>query len=722
MRSPVVIAVLGTAFTIAPAWAQVTHLPAFPQPSSSDQIVGFILQNSTSTALPMEAVTFGQAFADGAVQPSDTLQAMFPGVSSPPVQMDVKTTYADGSVKFAVLTTLQPQLDPGQSVPGMLEEGPQFSNPAVDLDQLAQNETQQIVVTIYPNATPATYSPQAPASMGSGSQTYTFDVGNLFHTAIAKGTVSYWLQGPIVTEGRIDVPVAGSLHLVIDLASYNMSNAHIVEDMQLRNDDAMQPSGGPMVYDIATNFNGQQFSVSGITQYQYQVWHHVFNSAGTAGVNVQHDVLYLEKAGAIPSYSTADGVDASLIAGNAQYANPPLLLNGMLTNDGITMYMGQTGGRCDISFVSCVDAEWLMTQDPQAAANALGWADAAGAVPWHYWDPTNGHYLSVRDYPNLWADDYRAGTDGTTALTQTSPQNSGGSPLSNWSPDTAHVPSLSYVPYLLTGSRYYLDNTIAQTLGEVMETYPGIREGEGGSNGYPVSTDEGIIANLTGQVRAAAWGLRDLQDADWVAPDADPEKAYLDWLLANNYAYLSAQQQYLATVEGGPQGYLIEGATGMATWQEDYFQTEIALESYRDFASARALTTWAANYTVGRFLNSANGMSPWNGVGYYPPIQYPAGTYLTTWKMLNDEDIANPYGVSGACTETNGVCTDWSGEITGDYVQSAVATISTTSNAGIDAASARQALSWLYGNDPNSWLTQATYQTSPSWDVRTLGN
>ena len=705
------------------AHAQVIHAPTIPQPVKSGDIVGVIYQNPTSNPMATHRlVTYGMEFAEDQVQPTDTLQQTYqPGGFVTPVQMDVKSTWPDGSVKMAVLTAYGVRLSSGKSRSAMLQTGGAGKAGVVRLSRLSLN--MQVTLTIYASATPAV-DQGASAVIGTPSGTESIDIGRQLQNALAKGQVSYWQQGFYATQGRIDVPIGGSMHLVADITSYADKTYSV--DLQFRNDDAMQPTGGPMVYDVAIVNNGVTvLSQKAVSQYQYQVWHKVvWSSAGAPTINVQHDILALEKIGAVPSYSLKTGVATAAISNAPGVVGPsPFMASGLLNNDGITMGMGGTGGRCDIAFVACVDSWWLMTQDAQAAAEALGWADAAGAIPWHYWDPVRGHWISVQDYPMIWADMPPSDSSyGVILLTQRSPVDSSGSPLSGWSVETSHSPSLSYVPYLLTGSRYYLDNTIAQTLGEVAEEWPAWREGYHSFNGYPVSTDQGIIANTNDQVRNAAWGLRDLQDAAWIAPDTDPNKSYLDWLLANNYAYLSAQQQYLATVEGAPQGYLIENQTTMPTWEEDYLQTEIALEAHRGNATARAITTWAANYTVGRFLNSANGMSPWNGAGYYPPIQYPAGTYLTTWQALNDADIADPYGVAAPCTQTNGVCTNWSTYLTADYVEAAASTVATTLNAGIDATAARQALTWLYGNDPNGWLTQSFFQGYPQWDVEALGN
>ena len=48
---------------------------------------------------------------------------------------------------------------------------------------------------------------------------------------------------------------------------------------------------------------------------------------------------------------------------------------------------------------------------------------------------------------------------GDDGLTNGFPDGKAGS----WAIDTAHQPALSYLPYLVTGSQYYLDELMAQT-------------------------------------------------------------------------------------------------------------------------------------------------------------------------------------------------------------------------------------------------------------------
>src|SRR5262249_5780082 len=78
--------------------------PASPPPAAGD-VVSFQLQNTQATALAAHEITFGEVFAPGQVPQGSQLAAVINGVTIP-VQLDVKTTNADGSVKMGIVTLL----------------------------------------------------------------------------------------------------------------------------------------------------------------------------------------------------------------------------------------------------------------------------------------------------------------------------------------------------------------------------------------------------------------------------------------------------------------------------------------------------------------------------------------------------------------------------------------------------------------------------------------
>src|SRR5471030_2996733 len=72
---------------------------------------------STSTAAQSNVpVTFGQVFADGDLGATDALAGKLADGTIVPLQLDVKASYADKSVRHAVITAILPSLAAGQAM------------------------------------------------------------------------------------------------------------------------------------------------------------------------------------------------------------------------------------------------------------------------------------------------------------------------------------------------------------------------------------------------------------------------------------------------------------------------------------------------------------------------------------------------------------------------------------------------------------------------------
>ena len=558
--------------------------PSIPQPTAAGDIVGLVLQNNQSSVLAAREITFGQEFAAGQVLPGTQLVADINGTLIP-VQMDIKTTNSDGSVAMAVLTMQQPALTAKSSVNVMLQSGTYAAAPAVSLSALTSGGYNFTVGLTLHNA--------------NGTTTpFNINVGQALAAALKAGTVSYWLQGPQATEARIDVPISGSLHITFDITAY--ADGTTSTDVEFNNDLTMTASGGAATYDATISQNGAVvFSQSNITQYQYQTWDQQIWSNGTPQVNVQHDIAALEKTGDIQNYDLTTGVATSVVKYEATQMTGAGF--GILGNAGITEYMPMTGARADIGTTTQANAVWLITQNQTAEEYALAQADAAGSVPWHFFDPTTGAYVNVANYPKLWTDT-SAVHSGDTALTQPMPT----AAQSGWTPDPAHEPDLDYVAYLMTGNRYYLDQLNAEADYDVISTAPGPRQ-----------LGKGIVADGTAQVRAQAWSLREIVEAASANPVGSTEKAYFTNIMNANFTFLLSEAT--SANQGQASGWIpgcANGSGGIPPWQQDYFATTVVLAAEQGVTAAKQLLLWETNYLAGRFLAAAQGFDPHLGLGY----------------------------------------------------------------------------------------------------------
>ena len=614
--------------------------PAVLQAQLSTDVVGFNLENNQASALGQQYITFQETFLPGEVTTSTHLVAIVGGQKIP-VQMDVKTTNADGSVRSALLTFEQPSISANSSLSFMLSTtGTAFTTGPLSLAGL-NDSNYNLKVTI----------------ALQGGSTVVLDAATLLEQALNAGTVSYWQTGPLATQGRIDVPIAGSLHVTLDITRY--ADGSTSTDVQFNNDYAMQAVGGTAVYNVTIQQNGSTvLQQSNITEYQYQTWHTVVSTTGPSHANVVQDINYLELTGAVPNLDLAAGVDPAALAAER------ITGNQILGPGSVTKYMPTAGGRSDIGLMPGWNAIWLMTQDEQAAKYALVQADAAGSVPWHYFDPKTGTYLSVTDYPTLWSD-----PRGTPTLTQQPSSSSG------WTPEAAHQPDLSYVAYLMTGDRYYLDQLNAQATFSVFSDWPVYRE-----NGL------GLVANGSDEVRAQAWSLRVIDEAAWANPTGSVEQQAFAQLADNNWSWLVSQIPAWTQRQGEAYGY-VPGTYGdgsgstMAPWQQDYFASTAIQAAQMGNADALTFLNWQANFLVGRFLNGANGFNPHDGANYNLIVGNGSGTTYKTWAQIGQATVAA--GISWG----NG----WGD---GDYAELAAQTL-----AGIitltGSAAATQAYNWL---------------------------
>jgi hypothetical protein len=268
--------------------------------------------------------------------------------------------------------------------------------------------------------------------------------------------------------------------------------------------------------------------------------------------------------------------------------------------------------------------------DARAAQYVLGQAEASGSIPWHFWDEANGTWLSLEAYPRLWVDGRaapgRPGDRLSTGLTQPLPGNTG------WSPDHAHQPELSTVPYLLTGERWILDNLQSQAAAVIMTTWPTNR-----------LQGEGVVAN-GGQTRGSAWNLRTVDNAAWLSPDGTPEQAYFQKVSAANWAWLVSKIPEWTAQQGAAHGWLpgaFAEAGALPPWQQDFFATTAATAARRGNADAKTFLAWQANFLVGRFTHAEEGFNPAWGTAYFIPISDPTTRIpYGSWAEMGRQMIA----------------------------------------------------------------------------------
>jgi hypothetical protein len=226
-------------------------------------------------------------------------------------------------------------------------------------------------------------------------------------------------------------------------------------------------------------------------------------------------------------------------------------------------------------------------------------------------------------------------------------------------PDTAHTPSLAYVPYLVTGDRYYADEMSFWTDYGLTKAVPAARNYTQGLV-YPGKEE-----------RTLAWQMRNMADPAAYLPGNDPMRSYFADKLENNLSWADAytaghqtplHSSFELTLTPNPQEQLFEdsylvwsiehanqlGFTGGDVAKNQIEQFVLQLFTSSDFNPYGAL---AENLTVG--TKNADGT-----VTYYSTLQqlfnanYPNGVTSYSAYYAPEDRIVLAYalqdGLSGA--------------------------------------------------------------------------
>jgi hypothetical protein len=253
---------------------------------------------------------------------------------------------------------------------------------------------------------------------------------------------------------------------------------------------------------------------------------------------------------------------------------------------GVHPYMPNTGERDDIGLLTEPQARFVCTNDPDALLTLIAQGEAAATVPWHMRDENTNAPINMRTYPGAsWYWDARVGDPWVrTART----------PIT---PDSAHMPALSYLPYLLTGDPYYL---------EELQFMANWIWGSGPPAYRP----------WFGQSRALAWFLRSLSQCARVTPQRTP-----DWLLPREYwsELLTENRRFLETayvnspgpvcaifrstgdVDGGrDEGASAPAGTWIDPWQEEFLAAVIGWMIRMGFTEWQTVFDWKIGSTIAR--------------------------------------------------------------------------------------------------------------------------
>jgi hypothetical protein len=426
------------------------------------------VESLTNTAQGSVPITFGQVFKAGDV-PSGSTVALIAGGQPLPAQVDVRTRHPDGSISHAVISTRVPTLAAGGSV-------------AVGLEPRASGSVGGDIVL-------------ADLLASAFDSTVTFNIGGTVYSAnardfLANQKIRTWLSGSVASEWAVGGPVktaAGASHpqlaTYFHVRAYGKPVTAVRVDVVIENAVNMTDGASDIAYNSTINVAGTVRDTRTVTHYPRARWHQVFWWGQTPQVYVRHDVKYLQGTKAFPRYM--DLVPTSTYLNSVPQVAVPMG-NGDLTAD-----MHAPGAQDMIGPLPRWAAAYIVSADPRAYTAVLAHDSMAGSYSAHFRDEATGQPVSVGDRPQA-----------------TTPAK--GSTVSALGTDDAHLPSLGFASYVLTGDLFYLEETQFWASYVVLEKTPTLRE-----------FGRGIVVGANWQIRGQAWSLRALGEAAFISPGDD---------------------------------------------------------------------------------------------------------------------------------------------------------------------------------------------------------
>jgi hypothetical protein len=562
----------------APATPATEAAPAAPAPSDwGDGITGVTVEaegGHGDDALPL---TFGQVFAPGDLKRTDALHGRLGKGRTLPLQVDVKATHADGSVRHAVISALLPAAAKAQAlalVKGANKAAAPSGPPASVQSLLDAGFTAAVSAVI-------------------GGQAWTASADKLL-----RQKPDTWLEGPLVTEWLVSAPLRneqGAEHPRLSARFAvrwyrTLGKARV--DLTIENAWAFQEAPRNETYDARVSVGGKEvYARPGLAHYHQARWRKTFWWGEVPAVHVRHDSAYLIASRALPNYDRSISISSRTLADlGSAWSGPKTEPMGV----GMAVpYMPTTGGRDDIGLLPGWGALYLLSMDRRAKQATLGTADLAGSWSVHYRDRRTGRPVSLTDYPYMTIlgnpGDTRNPKTGKQEIFPPCPRDACKTPYSH---DVPHQPSFAYLPYLVTGDAYYLEELEFWAMYDAFSSNPGYRD-----------NIKGLVKS--DQVRGQAWALRTLGEAAYIVPDKDPLKPEFQRIVKHNLDWYNAE--YTDNRNANKLGFIANGAVlggekgnGMAPWMDDFFTSAVGHLAELGFSDAGRLLAWKVKFPIQR--------------------------------------------------------------------------------------------------------------------------
>ena len=555
---------------------QISIIDGGSDPYFEKHIVDIIFTNISFENLAGMPLSFGHIFKKGDIQAHDHLTASFDNEKNIPVQLDRKVFHADGSLRHGIISLIIPELP--YDLPQTL---------SLSVNQTSTNNTEStislsdILQTNY----------QTSVSIIVDGTKYMADATEL----LQKNDTQTWLSGPLVKEWQVSAPLKTAdnikhphLSAQFYIRAYKDSSwvrtSVVIENNWTYVKDPMN-----FTYDITINTeNKVVYQETDFLHYHHARWRKKFwqnvsslDILDLHPVHVSHDINYLLQTKAIPNFEHAliGSIPQSVL--NKTYTdwqkNNSLMSAGLINNwsYGSEMWpiLKWTG-------------QYLLSMDPIIKRVMIDNAALAGSFPLHYRDLNTLLPVSIDDYPYC-TTHFKNHVNPETQISEAPSKCPDGSDCTNpHLVDPARKPAYSFIPYLVTGDYYFLEELHFWTNFCMIHDAPSERD-----------FSKGIIKGDDGDM---AFSLRTLGQASYITPEDHPLKVYFTQkLLANinyyHHVFLGDQLNKL--------GCSMLNKANSIVHKDDYFTWAIGYLFDLGFTSIYPIISWKAQFPVLRLTS-----------------------------------------------------------------------------------------------------------------------
>ncbi len=257
--------------------------------------------------------------------------------------------------------------------------------------------------------------------------------------------------------------------------------------------------------------------------------------------------------------------------------------------------MEDTGDRPDIGPVTEYQALYINTKNDEALKAVLAQGEGAASMPIHFRDENTGGPIDFFQYP--YANWYGYPQGKTWIKGPYTIRDEKGRMTCEWHMNSSHEPAVSFVPYLLTGDPYYLEEM--QFLGT---------QDIGWTSFHRSETHLEIADPM--QTRGYAWSLRTLIQLARVSPTNPPKwlkpSSYWKRIIDDNLKWFT--MNYVRNPSRATT--IFHAATkfdAVAAWQEEFLAFILGWAVWMGLDNWKEAYLWKLQATLAR----TNGTSGW---------------------------------------------------------------------------------------------------------------